>query len=429
MNRNISRSLPVLSLTLLAAPVVSHAQYMAFDLGVISGPNTLASKAFAINNSGYITGYVNTLNGGTSGTTAFLINGNSLTPAPGVSNTGALLGTTGGTTTSSNGYGINNNNVVSGNSSMANGGGLRGAYFNPTPHDAGVSTGTSGVLRAINDNGLAVGFSNTGATAVTYQIGSGATSLTPLTVFPAGTTVSQALGVNNSGQIAGYYGTPFMAGTPSIPAKNQAFRYDTATNTRVDFGTLGGATVGSDSNGGGFGINASGKIAGFSLTATGALHGFLYTGTGTTLSDLGTLVPGSNDTSVTSTAYSINTQGDVVGNSKFVGSIAGNTVPSFHAYIYKAGSFIGYDPSNGNQSSLIDLNTVTSNLTAAGFTSLNLAYSINDNGWIVGQGVATNGQNHAFLLKPTSTVPEPSAILALGLGVFGAGFAFRRRSA
>ena len=207
---------------------------------------------------------------------------------------------------------------------------------------------------------------------------------------------------------------------------NQVFRYDTATSTLKSLGTLGGVSATSDPNGGPYGINAAGNIAGFAKTSTGALHAFLYNGvndvtTGLQLHDLGTLVPGATSTSVLSEAYGINTQGDVVGNSNFVGSGTGNALANFHAYVYKSGSAFG-------GAGLFDLNTAA-DLAGSGFTSFNLAYGINDSGWIIGQGITANGQSHAFLLKPvaTSSVPEPSAILAMGMGLFGAGLALRRR--
>ena len=416
-NRSLASPLPLLMLALLAAPAVSHAQYQAFDLGVLTGGT--GGKAFGINNAGYITGYAYT--SASANPHAFLYNGNTLGPL-------IDLGTTGGL--ASNGYGLNNNNVVVGNSvSVANATSpLRAAYFNPTARDLAPTAGTSGVLRGINDNGLAVGYSNTGNTAVTYQYQSsgGATTLTSLAPALGNPAVSQAYGVNNSGQIVGYYGP--TAGS------NQVYTYNTATSTLTNLGTLGGVSATSDANGGGYGINASGQIACYSKTSTGALHAAYYNGAGSgqgSLLDLGTLIPGSNaptgSGAGTSTAYSINTQGDIVGNSNFVGGPAGNVIGAFHAYVYKHGSTIGYDPANGNTSSLIDLNLVTTNLAAAGFNTLNLAYSINDSGWIVGQGVTTSGQSHAFLLKPVSSVPEPGSIaLLMGLGVSGAALLRRR---
>ena len=224
---------------------------------------------------------------------------------------------------------------------------------------------------------------------------------------------------------------------------NQAFRYDSATSSLKSLGTLGGNIVTGDSSGAGFGINAGGSIAGSSRTSTNAQHAFLYNGvndatTGLQLHDLGTLVPGAtapNGTtppSATSGAYGINTQGDVVGGSNFA-SPASNLLQNFHAFLYKSGSAF-FNPATG-ASSLIDLssNSVVTNLATSNFLSLNYAFGINDNGWIIGQGVQALSGNavtssHAFLLKPNPpSVPEPSSMLALGLGVLGAGFTVRRR--
>lgn len=55
--------------------------------------------------------------------------------------------------------------------------------------------------------------------------------------------------------------------------------------------------------------------------------------------------------------------------------------------------------------------------------SLQIAYSINDSGWIVGYGINPEGQQHAFLLQP---VPEPATLC---LFAFGAVALWRRRQA
>ncbi len=56
----------------------------------------------------------------------------------------------------------------------------------------------------------------------------------------------------------------------------------------------------------------------------------------------------------------------------------------------------------------IDLNSLID--PALGWT-LTAAYSINDNGWIAGQGINPQGEIHAYLL-----VPEPISILMFAIG-------------
>ncbi len=57
-------------------------------------------------------------------------------------------------------------------------------------------------------------------------------------------------------------------------------------------------------------------------------------------------------------------------------------------------------------------------VTAAGWSSLTEANGINSSGQIVGAGVM-NGQQHAFLMTPTSVVPIPAAFWLFGSGLIG----------
>jgi probable HAF family extracellular repeat protein len=82
---------------------------------------------------------------------------------------------------------------------------------------------------------------------------------------------------------------------------------------------------------------------------------------------------------------------------------------------YASSTPIGYfhatlfDPTgNGNN---IDLNTLID--PACGWTLI-WAYSINDYGWIVGWGINPVGESHAYLL-----VPEPATLILLGLAILG----------
>jgi hypothetical protein len=85
-------------------------------------------------------------------------------------------------------------------------------------------------------------------------------------------------------------------------------------------------------------------------------------------------------------ARSINDSGQIVGDY------------AYHAYLF--------DPTG--QGNNIDLNTLID--PSSGWTLME-AYCINNNGWIVGNGINPYGVAHAYLLTP-----EPATIVLLGLG-------------
>jgi len=60
---------------------------------------------------------------------------------------------------------------------------------------------------------------------------------------------------------------------------------------------------------------------------------------------------------------------------------------------------------------LINLNTF---IDPASAWNLSVARGINENGWIVGYGVAPNGEERAFLL---TAVPEPRGLLVMCIGL------------
>lgn len=115
------------------------------------------------------------------------------------------------------------------------------------------------------------------------------------------------------------------------------------------------------------------------------------------MADPGTL--GGNSSS----AYGINSSGDIVGDSSLSN---GNT----DAFLYEQGH-------------MIDLNILLP--TNSGWT-LTAARGINDSGWITGQGII-GGLFHAYILRPNA-VPEPSALVMFGLGMIAIGAGLKGKS-
>lgn len=108
--------------------------------------------------------------------------------------------------------------------------------------------------------------------------------------------------INDAGQVVGSSMHRVYTSTGSYWDRVRAFRYTDGLGM-VDLGTLGGAI--SEARG----INASGQVAGYSYTADGKLHAFRYTD-GPGMVDLGTLTRDKDGRSV---AYDINDSGQVVG--------------------------------------------------------------------------------------------------------------------
>ena len=110
-----------------------------------------------------------------------------------------------------------------------------------------------------------------------------------------GGSSSEAHGINNAGQVAGF----------STTADGDVHGYITGPNGAgmTELGTLGGTWSTGE------GINAAGQVAGSSETANGASHAFISGPNGTGMTDLGTL---GGDMS---SAMGINDAGQVVGTS------------------------------------------------------------------------------------------------------------------
>ncbi len=207
----------------------------------------------------------------------------------------------------------------------------------------------------INDAGQVVGLSGmVPRHAFLWQNGQ-LTDLGPSNAF-----VSEAMSINNSGQVVGY-SYSFRANG------NHAFLWSNGTAT--DLGTLGG------DNSSAYDINASEAVVGCSKTSNETSHAFLWDSGA--IADLGTL--GGTE----SCAYAINNAGKVVGYSTMAPS--GNS--SYHAFVWHNGT-------------MTDLNNLLPPNSGWELTS---ASDINNNGQIVGSGTF-NAQHRNYLLTPVTVI-------------------------
>jgi probable HAF family extracellular repeat protein len=229
----------------------------------------------------------------------------------------------------------------------------------------------------------------------------------------SGDTWSEWLGINNAGQVVGdSNGQAFLwtaggtNGDPTNPQmlplgiNGQAFGINNAASVQVvggidikpppgrithafvwqngvtqDLGTLTGGLESTATA-----INDSGWIVGWSDNSAGNSHASLDIAG--TMQDLGTLG------GTFSSAYGINGSGLVVGS-------ADTAASGQHAFIYTSGA-------------MQDLNGL---IPAGSGWVLQSANGINASGQITGYGVI-NGQTHAFLLTPTTTMALAQLVIA-----------------
>jgi probable HAF family extracellular repeat protein len=131
-----------------------------------------------------------------------------------------------------------------------------------------------------------------------------------------------------------------------------------------------------------------GLVVGDSDTASGTPHAFVFDHSN--LKDLGTL-PGLDNASY---ARGINNSGDIVGES--------DSADQKRAFLYTKGQ-------------LVELDRLAENLSEAGFNSLDVAYGINDKGWIVGYGTTSDSLTAAFVAVPEDTGSQERAKLIVGV--------------
>ena len=345
------------ALAILAAGVMSIVQafgqnYWVVDLGVLQGDN--ASYASGINNSGLVVGY-STVGGYPYYYHPFVYSNGVLNNIALPSGRYSAIPTA-----------INNSGQIIAQVHINGGYYDSFLYSNDSIQNLGSLGGDSTVALGINSNGQAVGWSQIGTgyqDAFLYSNG----SMQDLGSF--GGNASGATAINSSGQIVGYFNIS------AYPYPSHAFLY--SNGLMQDLGLLLGFY--SEATG----INDSGQVVGvFQANFNSASHAFLYSNGAT--QDLGVLSGGSS-----SYPTSINNSGQIVGYS----SVNGSSIQ--HAFLYFGGV-------------MQDLNNLVIN-TNIGFT-LQFAGGINDAGQIIGSGINSNNQTHAFLLNPLP--PSAPAITA-----------------
>lgn len=376
----------VVLFTTTPGPALGALLYQVTDLGDFPG-GTNVSRAEGISNQGQVVG-----NGvGTGGGRGFLWDPTTMVMTD--------LGDLPGGISSSTANAINDNSQVTGFSGVF-GGTQAFVWDSGTLTNIGDLPGgnVNGLGNGINDAGKVAGFSqgSVGSRGFIYEPASGGSpaSMTPLDPL-AGGTISSALAINNSDQVAGW----------SLSSSGQrAVVWAGAGATPTNLGVLTGGAFST-----GYGINDKGEVVGTSGVAGGGSHAFLYDPATGMMVDLGDLPGGSVD----ATAFDVNEAGQAVGRSS---SAAGD-----HAFLWD----------NGTLFDLNDLIDPTDPLF--GLVTLGQAKAINDSGQIVGQGLFAGPfgpqVSHAFLLTPVPqvAVPEPGTFALFVVGLAGLMVTVRRR--
>ncbi|ABB75938.1 PEP-CTERM sorting domain-containing protein [Nitrosospira multiformis] len=260
------------------------------DLGTLGdNPARSNSSAFAINNSGQVAGFSDSIRDRLQFESHAFITG---PDGMGMRSLGTLAGNH--PAASSSASGVNEAGQVVGGSVV----GASYHAFITGPggigmRDLGTLGGTNSRASGINEAGQVVGGSVVGASYHAFITGPGGIGMRDLGTL--GGTNSRASGINEAGQVIGN----------SLTAQNvwHAFITGPDGTGMKDLGTLGGTSSSA------VGISDIGQVAGNADTAGGASHAFVTGADGIGMRDLGTLGGTSSE------AYGINEAGQVIGGS------------------------------------------------------------------------------------------------------------------
>jgi probable HAF family extracellular repeat protein len=301
--------------------------------------------------------------------------------------------------------------------------------------DLGSFPGQRSRATSINNSGQIVGYFYNSSGSEQACLFNSASPANNKYLGTLGGNYSMAQFINNNGQIVGTSQlAPTGGGTPSY----HACLFDpTGAGANIDL------SISPSISNAAYSISDNGKVVGLTYYLLSPFsHAYLFDSTGGGANkDLGTI----GDSS--SMAFSINDIGQIVGAANGraclfdpsgggvnidLGSIAGWTSSSA-SFINDAGQIVGSVSKRNSPSPLpvyraclfdstgygnnTDLNQLIDPALASVWT-LEHAYCINNNGWIVGSMYNAAGDTHAFLLTL-----EPATLLLLTLG----GLALRKR--
>jgi len=354
------------------------------------------------------------------------------------------IGSLGGATVE--GLGLNASGQATGFASNAAGTNRAFFYDSSGIHDLGLipgaSTGTSRIQPVsgavgINASGQVAGYGTSTNRSLNAFVHTGSGPLTSGDDIGTPGTYSQALGLNNAGVVVG---------SASTSTGQHAFLYDGVMHDLGALRSTDAATARS--------INSAGQVVGMStdtLSATVTVRAFRTGAGGAAINpatdDLGTLGGAQAD------AISINGVGTVVGYSNPTGSanfhgfvtppgrginaatddlgVLAGYVDSYANNINASGLIAGYNSLgvNANGTDISPIATLfiggkwldLNTLLPANFGyTLTSANAVNDSGQLLAVGLDSAGAQHTFLLSPVvSAAPEPSQTAALGLGMLG----------
>ncbi|MFC1782969.1 LamG-like jellyroll fold domain-containing protein [Planctomycetota bacterium] len=332
-------------------------EYEVIDLGTLGGDN---SQAWSINNSNQVVG-ISYLSNGTS--QAFIWQNNSITPL------GGLPGKS-----KSEAFDINDNEQIVGIAyELGRNTDQHAVLFDSSGNSNNVDLGTLGgpksFAHGISNQGQIIGVAKKADNGYYFATRFDPTGGQVNTVI--GPPGSRARGINNNDDVVGF--------ALISSACYHAMIFDiNGINEGIDLGTLGGGESWAHA------INDIDQIVGVASVGS-RIYATLFDSTGGEQNkNLGSLGGDFGYTGDISDAVDINNRGQIVG---FSITATGGT----HATLFD----ITGNGENINLNDLIDPNT--------GWI-LNAANKINDNGWIVGNGINPDGYSHAFLLVP---FPEP----------------------